>query len=175
MYKKTIVQKIQPIENLHEFNNQKMIFQNKPAPTNIEQNGNENIFGSRTPRKREEHTPSSSVPINGCLTYHELNAKRDRIIQEQMQKMQQESQMMMQRYMDEANRRNDLLQNEINMRKLPRYKENLRIINNTDVYSYSTRVAEIKDDELHVFGWLSPTTSKHINYVADYYNLTKIN
>ena len=62
----------------------------------------------------------------------------------------------------------------IDMKKLPRYKENLRIINGTDVYSYSTRVEEIKDDELQVFGWWSPTTSKHINYVADYYNLTKI-
>ena len=63
---------------------------------------------------------------------------------------------------------------EINMKKLPKYKENLRIINDTDVYSYSTRVAEIKGNELHVFGWWSPTTSKHINYVADYYNLKKI-
>ena len=51
----------------------------------------------------------------------------------------------------------------IDMVKLPRYKENLRIINGTDIYSYSTRVAQIKDDELHVFGWWSPTTSKHIN------------
>ena len=63
---------------------------------------------------------------------------------------------------------------EIDMKKLPKYKENLRIINGTDVYSYSTRVAEIKDDELHVFGWWSPTTSRHISYVAQYYNLTKI-
>ena len=62
----------------------------------------------------------------------------------------------------------------IDMIKLPRYKENLRIINGKDVYSYSTLVAEIKDDELHVFGWWSQTTSKHINYVADYYNLKKI-
>ena len=62
----------------------------------------------------------------------------------------------------------------IDMIKLPKYKENLRIINGKDVYSYSTLVAEIKDDELHVFGWWSPTTSKHINYVADYYNLKKI-
>jgi len=60
---------------------------------------------------------------------------------------------------------------EINMKKLPKYKENLRIINGTDVYSYSTRVAEIKDEELHVYGWWSPTTSKHINYVARHYNL----
>jgi hypothetical protein len=63
---------------------------------------------------------------------------------------------------------------EINMEKLPKYKENLRIINGTDVYSYSTRVAQIKGSELHIYGWWSPTTSKHINYVAQYYNLTKI-
>jgi hypothetical protein len=62
----------------------------------------------------------------------------------------------------------------INMVKLLKYKENLRVINGTDVYSYSTRVAQIKGNELHIYGWWSPTTSKHINYVADYYNLTKI-
>ena len=60
---------------------------------------------------------------------------------------------------------------EINMKKLPKYKENLRIINDKDVYSYSTRVAQIVGNELHVFGWWSPTTSKHINYVARHYNL----
>ena len=60
---------------------------------------------------------------------------------------------------------------EINIRKLPRYKENLRVVNGTDVYSYSTRVAQIKEDGLHVYGWWSPTTSRHINYVAQYYNL----
>ena len=63
---------------------------------------------------------------------------------------------------------------EINMVKLPKYKENLRIIDNTDVYSYSTRVAQIKGEELHVYGWWSQTTSKHINYVASYYNLKKV-
>ena len=60
---------------------------------------------------------------------------------------------------------------EIDMIKLPKYKENLRIINGTDVYSYSTRVAQIKDDKLWVYGWWSLTTSKHINYVARHYNL----
>ena len=59
----------------------------------------------------------------------------------------------------------------IDMKKLPKYKENLRIINGKDVYSYSTRVAQIKGDKLWVYGWWSPTTSKHVNYVADYYNL----
>ena len=63
---------------------------------------------------------------------------------------------------------------EINMVKLPKYKENLRIINNKDVYSYSTRVAQIKGEELHVYGWWSPTTSKHVNYVANHYNLKKV-
>ena len=63
----------------------------------------------------------------------------------------------------------------IDMVKLPKNKENLRIINGIDVYSYSTRVAQIKGNELHVYGWWSSTTSKHVNYVADYYNLTKIN
>ena len=63
---------------------------------------------------------------------------------------------------------------EINMVKLPKYKENLRIINNKDVYSYSTRVAQIKGEELYVYGWWSPTTSKHVNYVANHYNLKKV-
>ena len=63
---------------------------------------------------------------------------------------------------------------EIDMKKLPKYKENLRIINGTDVYSYSTRVAQIKGDKLHVYGWWSPTTSKHINYVAKHYKLKMI-
>ena len=63
---------------------------------------------------------------------------------------------------------------EIKMVKLPKYKENLRIIDNTDVYSYSTRVAQIKGEELHVYRWWSPTTSRHVNYVANHYNLKKV-
>ena len=57
------------------------------------------------------------------------------------------------------------------IKKLEKYKQNLTIINGTDVYSYTTKVAEIKGDELHVFGWWSKTTSKHINYVAQEFNL----
>ena len=57
------------------------------------------------------------------------------------------------------------------IKKLDKYKENLTIINDTDVYSYTTKVAEIKGNELHVFGWWSQTTSKHINYVAQEFNL----
>tara|TARA_Y100000114_G_scaffold131795_1_gene130188 strand:- start:278 stop:496 length:219 start_codon:yes stop_codon:yes gene_type:complete len=64
---------------------------------------------------------------------------------------------------------------QLDMIKLDRYKENLRIINGTDVFSYSTRVAQIKGNELHIFGWWSATTTKHINYVANYYNLKKVN
>ena len=57
------------------------------------------------------------------------------------------------------------------IKKLDKYKQNLTIINGTDVYSYTTKVAEIKGDELHVFGSWSQTTSKHINYVAKEFNL----
>ena len=57
------------------------------------------------------------------------------------------------------------------MIKFNRYKENLRLHGN-DVWSYNTKVAEIKDTELHLVNWSvggmtsSPTTSKHVNYVA---------
>ena len=76
---------------------------------------------------------------------------------------------------------------EINMVKLPKYKENLRIIDNTDVYSYNTLVAKINRKETHLtkLNWeikrdwngryekidTSPTTTRHINYVAEYYKL----
>ena len=53
---------------------------------------------------------------------------------------------------------------------LDRYKQNLRIIGD-DVYSYSTHVATIHQDKLLQHGWWSVTTQKHINYVANEYNL----
>ncbi len=62
------------------------------------------------------------------------------------------------------------------MKTFDRYKVNLRQIGN-DIYSYDTRVAEIKDNKLHKLKWnvdgmtSSPTTSKHINYVANELNL----
>jgi len=43
-----------------------------------------------------------------------------------------------------------------------------------DIISYRTRVATIIGDQLHVHGKYSPTTSKHISYVADELNLTKV-
>ena len=44
-----------------------------------------------------------------------------------------------------------------------------------DIISYRTRVATIIGDELHVHGKYSPTTSRHISYVANELNLTKVN
>ena len=62
------------------------------------------------------------------------------------------------------------------MKTFDRYKVNLRQIGN-DIYSYDTHVAEIKDGKLYKLKWnvrgmtSSPTTSKHINYVAQELNL----
>ena len=44
-----------------------------------------------------------------------------------------------------------------------------------DIISYRTRVATIIGDKLHVHGKYSPCTSRHINYVVDELNLTKVN
>jgi hypothetical protein len=63
--------------------------------------------------------------------------------------------------------------------KLDKYKMNLKVIGN-NIYSYDTLVAEIIGDELHKVAWRvngmtsSPTTSKHINYVAKELNLNLI-
>ena len=129
MYKRTIPPKIQQIGNVQQpFGQQKMVPNgqrknsppNEPQPTidhNVQNGNRENIFKSNSRRKREEIAPPSSTNnMNGGLSYHEINAKRERIIQEQMKKIQQESQMMNQRYLDDAQRRDDLLQNEMNMR-----------------------------------------------------------
>ena len=62
------------------------------------------------------------------------------------------------------------------MKTFDKYKVNLRQIGN-DIYSYDTHVAEIKDGKLYKLKWnvrgmtSSPTTSKHINYVAQELNL----
>jgi hypothetical protein len=62
------------------------------------------------------------------------------------------------------------------MKTFDRYKVNLRQIGN-DIYSYNTHVAEIKDGKLYKLKWnvygmtSSPTTTKHINYVANELNL----
>ena len=65
------------------------------------------------------------------------------------------------------------------MSKFDRYKQNLTRVGN-DIYSYGTHVAEIKDGKLYKLRWgvrgmsSSPTTSKHINYVANELNLTLV-
>ena len=62
---------------------------------------------------------------------------------------------------------------------LKRYKQNLKVIDNK-VYSYDTLVAKIKGNKIKKVRWnvkgmtTSPTTSKHINYVANELNLTLI-
>tara|TARA_R100000231_G_scaffold7353_1_gene10306 strand:- start:1872 stop:2066 length:195 start_codon:yes stop_codon:yes gene_type:complete len=53
---------------------------------------------------------------------------------------------------------------------LDRYKQNLRIVGDK-VYSYCTHVATIEHPNLIQHGWWSVTTQKHINYVANEYNL----
>ena len=65
------------------------------------------------------------------------------------------------------------------MKTFDRYKVNLRQIGN-DIYSYDTHVAEKIGDYLYKLKWnvrgmtSSPTTSKHINYVASELGLTII-
>lgn len=56
--------------------------------------------------------------------------------------------------------------------KLEKYKQNLSIIDNKEIQSYSTIVAKIDHikKEINQLGWWSVTTQKHINYVANEYN-----
>jgi hypothetical protein len=50
-------------------------------------------------------------------------------------------------------------------KKFKKYTENLRY-DNKYVYSYDTKVAEIKGKTLVKLGYWSPTTTKHINYAG---------
>lgn len=67
----------------------------------------------------------------------------------------------------------------LDIKRFKRYTKNL-FLNGNDVYSHSTKVAEIKGNELHKVDWnvggmtTSRTTSKHINYVANELNLKLI-
>ena len=54
--------------------------------------------------------------------------------------------------------------------KFEKYTQNLRYYY-PFVYSYDTKVAEVKGDELHQLGWWSVTTQKHINYASKELNL----
>ena len=57
------------------------------------------------------------------------------------------------------------------MKKFAKYKENLRF-DEKYIYSYETKVAEIKGGTLVKLGYFSVTTSKHINYAAKELGLT---
>ncbi len=57
--------------------------------------------------------------------------------------------------------------------KFTKYKTNLKKVNN-DIYSYNTKVAIIKNNELIQLGWWSVTTQKHINFAAKELNLNLI-
>lgn len=57
--------------------------------------------------------------------------------------------------------------------KFSKYTQNLKLEGNF-IISYTTKVAEIKGDELHELGWWSQTTQKHINYAAKQLDLTLI-
>ncbi len=59
------------------------------------------------------------------------------------------------------------------MKKLARYKNNLRI-DGDRVISYSTHVATIDGDTLRILGTWSQTTTKHVNYVAAQLGLKKV-
>ena len=54
--------------------------------------------------------------------------------------------------------------------KFEKYRQNLTQVGN-NIYSYDTRVATIEGNDLIQHGRWSSTTQKHINYVANYYNL----
>jgi len=54
--------------------------------------------------------------------------------------------------------------------KFEKYRQNLTQVGN-NIYSYDTRVATIEDNDLIQHGRWSTTTQKHINYVANHYNL----
>jgi hypothetical protein len=59
------------------------------------------------------------------------------------------------------------------MKKFNKYSENLRHDDNF-IYSYDTKVAEIKGSELVELGKWSMTTTKHINYATKELNLKLI-
>lgn len=59
------------------------------------------------------------------------------------------------------------------MRKFPKYLQNLSQ-QGEKIYSYTTHVATIKGNDLIQHGWWSVTTQKHINYVANYYDLNLV-
>ena len=68
------------------------------------------------------------------------------------------------------------MKNDYRGHSLDRYSDNLHINAKGEVYSYTTIVARIdrEKNELHELGKWSVTTSTHVNYVAKYYGLKKV-
>ena len=64
---------------------------------------------------------------------------------------------------------------ERHMKKLTRYKENLRI-DGDQVISYTTCVAiiDLEAGTIRELGYWSKTTTKHVNYVASELGLKKV-
>ena len=66
-----------------------------------------------------------------------------------------------------------------NMKTFDRHKKNLRQVGDA-IWSYSTHVATLVYNskklqyELHQHGWWSVTTQRHINYVANYYDINVV-
>ena len=56
---------------------------------------------------------------------------------------------------------------------MKKYNQNLRLDGNK-VISYTTHVATIEGPNLIQLGWWSVTTQKHINYVANQFNLNLV-
>ena len=56
---------------------------------------------------------------------------------------------------------------------MKKYNQNLRVEGNK-VISYTTHVATIEGANLIQLGWWSVTTQKHINYVANQFNLNLV-
>lgn len=52
-----------------------------------------------------------------------------------------------------------------NYKTFGKYKENLKY-DDSYIYSYDTKVAEIKNDRLVVNRYWSKTTTKHVNYAS---------
>ena len=63
--------------------------------------------------------------------------------------------------------------NTLKTKQMKKYNQNLSVINQ-NVYSYNTHVATIQGNTLKQLGYWSMTTQKHINYVANQFNLTLI-
>jgi hypothetical protein len=70
-------------------------------------------------KRREEFVSTSTTQVDGTkvLSTQEINAKREEMIKTEVLKIQQESKMMMERYMLECKRRNEMIEQEQQLRQ----------------------------------------------------------